>query len=63
MDALDTYRKRYPNGVLGQEAAMLRIEALLGRGDRATAQRVGEQFLKFHPKSALAPRVRLLLGQ
>lgn len=62
LTALDDYASRFPNGVLGQEAAMLRIEALLARGDKSGAARVGKRFLEQHPRSALAPRVRALTG-
>lgn len=59
--ALDEYHRRFPRGVLQQEAAMLRIEAMLARGDKATATRLGKRFLEQYPRSALAARVRSLL--
>lgn len=58
LSAVDAYQRRFPKGVLGQEAALLRIEALLSRGDTAKATRLGQQFLELHPRSALAPRLR-----
>jgi len=63
LDALDTYRKRYPKGVLGQEATMLSIEALLAQGENSAAKLMGDRFLARYPRSALASRVRLLLGK
>lgn len=60
--ALDDHDRRFPGGALGQEATVLRIQALALRGDRATAARLGRAFLDAHPNSALAPRVRALLG-
>jgi outer membrane protein assembly factor BamD (BamD/ComL family) len=61
--ALDDYQRRFPRGVLQQEAAMLRIEALLARGDKATARRLSQRFLEQYPRSALAARVKNLLEE
>lgn len=61
--ALDDYQRRFPGGVLQQEAAMLRIEAMLARGDKATAKRLGQRFLEQYPRSALAARVKSLLEE
>lgn len=59
--ALDEYQQRFPRGVLQQEATMLRIEALLARGDRANATRLGKSFLAQYPRSAFSPRVKSLI--
>jgi TolA-binding protein len=59
--ALDEYQRRYPGGVLVQEAALLRIESLLARGDKATAARLGRQFLQHYPRSPMAARVKTLI--
>jgi len=61
--SLDTHDRDFPNGALAQEAAMLRIEALVANNDLATAQTVGHRFLATHPDSAHADRVRTLLGE
>lgn len=61
MVALDEYQRRFPGGVLTQEAALLRIDALLARGDRANAARLGHQFLARYPRSAMAGRVKALI--
>jgi TolA-binding protein len=58
--ALDEYQRRYPGGVLVQEAALLRIESLLARGDKASAARLGHQFLQRYPRSPMAARVKTL---
>lgn len=58
---LDDYARRYPRGTLAQEAALLRIEALLAQGNRAEARRFGRSFLEASPGSPLAARVRALL--
>jgi TolA-binding protein len=60
--ALDRYQQDYPHGALAPEATVLRIEALLESGDRARAKSLGEAFLKAHPKSPHAQRVRSLIG-
>lgn len=61
--SLDGYAKRFPNGVLGREATVLRIEALQKRGDAAAARDLGHRFLAAHPRDAYAARVRSLLGE
>ena len=45
-------------GALAHEAAALRVEALVQRGDTAEATRVARAFLAAHPKSPLADRMR-----
>ena len=59
--ALDEYQRRFPGGVLAQEATLLRIDALLARGDRASAARLGRQFLERYPRSPMAARVKTLI--
>ncbi|HVY26171.1 MAG TPA: hypothetical protein VHB79_06445 [Polyangiaceae bacterium] len=61
MAALDEYQRRFPGGVLTQEATLLRIETLLARGDKASAARLGQRFLQRYPRSAMAARVRALI--
>jgi TolA-binding protein len=60
--ALDHYQQDFPRGTLAPEATVLRIEALNVAGDRARAKSLGEAFLKAHPKSPHAQRVRSLIG-
>jgi TolA-binding protein len=60
--ALDHYQQDYPRGTLAPEATVLRIEALQLAGDRSRAKALAESFLKAHPKSPHAQRVRSLLG-
>jgi hypothetical protein len=40
LDALEHYRAAFPNGRLGAEAGLVRVEALLALGDRAAALRL-----------------------
>ena len=54
--------RRFPRATLGPEATMLRIEALVARGERAAAERVGKAFVEAHPKSPYEGRIRSLLG-
>jgi hypothetical protein len=60
--ALDAYARAYPRGRLGLEAEVLRIDALDRSGQSDAAKRRAEAFLRQHPKSVLAARVRRILG-
>lgn len=60
--ALDDHDRRFPGGALGQEATVLRIQALVLRGDRASAARIGRAFLDAHPRSPHVARIRTLIG-
>jgi len=62
LQMLDEYKVRFPSAVLAPESQVLRIEALVRKGDRASAARLGEAFLARTPRSALAARVRSLLA-
>jgi hypothetical protein len=58
LDLLDTYDRRFPNGVLREESAATRVVALcqLERGPRAAA--LAKRFLTQHASSPLVPRVQ-----
>jgi outer membrane protein assembly factor BamD (BamD/ComL family) len=58
---VDEYDARFPNGSLSQEAAALRIEALLRQGRRQEASDLGTRFTASHPKSLYADKIRRLL--
>ncbi|HVR18178.1 MAG TPA: hypothetical protein VMS65_00735 [Polyangiaceae bacterium] len=60
---LDEYARTFPRGRLGLEAEVLRIDALSRAGETAAAKRRAEAFLKRHPKSVLAQRVRRYLDE
>jgi hypothetical protein len=62
LHALDRYAKRFGSGRLEPEATVLRIEALVQKGDRATAAALAERFETLHPKSPYAARIRSILG-
>jgi hypothetical protein len=58
LDLLDTYDRRFPNGVLREESAATRVVVLcqLERGSRAAA--MAKRFLAQHASSPLVPRVQ-----
>jgi len=55
---LDSYGKTHPRGRLEIEAEVLRIDALAQDGRDDVARRRAMSFLRRHPNSLLAPRVR-----
>jgi hypothetical protein len=59
---LDAYGRAYPHGRLGLEAEVLRIDALDESGRSEAARARAGAFLKHHPHSVLAARVRTRLG-
>ena len=58
LDALDSYDRRFPSGRLQLEAEVLRIDALAKLGHKDAARQHAEMFLRRHPNSVLATRVR-----
>ena len=58
---LDDYSRLYPRGRLVLEAEVLRIDALAKSGQRDIAKKRAEAFLRRHPNSVLASRVRAFL--
>jgi outer membrane protein assembly factor BamD (BamD/ComL family) len=61
--ALDRYKSRFATGRLGPEATVLRIEALMLRGDRAQASALADRFESSNPKSPYAERIRSIVRQ
>jgi outer membrane protein assembly factor BamD (BamD/ComL family) len=59
---LDAYSRGYPRGRLELEAEVLRIDALDQSGRTNLARERAEAFLRRHPRSVLAARVRARLG-
>jgi hypothetical protein len=59
--ALDRYAAVFPRGVFLPEARVLRIEALLLAGDRASAIRLADELLQSDPSGPYAQRVRKLI--
>jgi hypothetical protein len=62
LEELDAYDHRYPHGRLQIEAEVLRIDALAKVGHRDVARQHAEAFLRHHPNSVLATRVRAHLA-
>lgn len=62
LSALDAYSRSFPRGKLGLEAEVLRIDALAKSGQTAAARSRAEAFIKRHPDSVLASRVRSSVG-
>lgn len=61
--ALETYRARFPQGSLRTEATVLRVEALLRAGDRASAEREANDIVRAAPGTRHAARVLDLLAK
>ncbi len=59
--ALDEHGKKYETGALSEEAELLRLEALVQRGQTAAAVSQARAFLAAHPRSPHAGRVRRLM--
>jgi hypothetical protein len=55
---LDIYGESFPHGHLALEAEVLRIDALAKNGQGEAARRRASAFLRRHPTSVLASRVR-----
>jgi len=60
--ALDGYARNFPHGKLSIEAEVLRIGALAKSGQSDAARKRAEAFLRRHPDSVLASRVRSYVG-
>jgi len=58
LSRLDGYARTYPHGRLALESEVLRIDALSRSGQTSLAARRAEAFLRRHPNSVLAARVR-----
>lgn len=59
---LQTYRTQFPRGALQAEATVQRVEALIATGDRGSASKIGEAFLRRYPDSPYSRRIVSLLG-
>ncbi len=62
MTALDEYARTFPEGSLRDEAAVVRVEALLAAGRRADAARTAQPYLRDRPNTPIARRLTDLLG-
>jgi len=62
LSALDGYARNFPRGRLKLEAEVLRIGALSKSGQTEAARKRAQAFLRLHPDSVLASRVRSYAG-
>ncbi len=58
----DEHERSYPNGSLGQEREMIRIQALVALGRKSEARARAARFRASHPGSAYAQRIDDLVG-
>ena len=61
LQQLNDYAHQYPKGSLRAEAGVLRIEALMAKGDRGAAARLGKAYLRRSPNGPYARRIRSVL--
>ena len=61
--AVDQYRERFEDGVLGPEADLLVVEAASARKDHPQTIALGRAFLARHPKSPHRARVESLIAR
>jgi hypothetical protein len=59
---LGRHASEFPAGALGPEATMIEVQALLGLGRRSDAEAIAQKHIAFHPNSAVAQRLKMLLG-
>jgi outer membrane protein assembly factor BamD (BamD/ComL family) len=55
---LDEHQRSFPSGLLAEERTAARVVALCGANRQAEARALAATFLKQHPTSPLAPRVK-----
>jgi len=58
---LHAYNQRFPHGELASEETVLRVQALLARGQNEKAVALADRFAAAHPESPLASRVQELV--
>jgi hypothetical protein len=62
LERLDTYMRKHPRALLGQEAVLLRIEALVQAGRRSSASALARRFLASQPQSPHRKRIESIVG-
>ena len=60
LSLLEDHDARFPRGALAAETTVLRVEALLGAGDAASARSLADRFVATNPESPYVPRLRSL---
>jgi hypothetical protein len=61
--ATDEHARRFPRGRLAEEREVIAIQALLGSGNRPTAEVRADRFRKSFPKSVFLPSLDRILGK
>jgi hypothetical protein len=61
LSILDAYERAKVGPTLSAEAALLRIEALVQRGEATRAATLATEFLRAHPQSPVADRMRSII--
>jgi Outer membrane lipoprotein len=59
---VDSYGRRFPRGVLAEEASMLRVQAVYARGDHAAAAALVQRFVTEYPRSVYADKIQWMLS-
>jgi hypothetical protein len=59
---IDSYGRRFPRGVLAEEASMLRVQAVYARGDHAAAAALVRRFDTEYPRSVYADKIQWMLS-
>ncbi|HEU4534250.1 MAG TPA: hypothetical protein VFS00_09030, partial [Polyangiaceae bacterium] len=59
---LDQLQREFPQGQMGPEALMMRLDAMVSRGDRAGAAAIARRRLAAQPNGPYAARLRALAG-
>jgi outer membrane protein assembly factor BamD (BamD/ComL family) len=62
LERLDAYARKHPRALLGQEAVLLRIEALVQAGRRGSASSLARRFLASQPQSPHRKRIESIVG-
>src|SRR5262249_31861381 len=58
LSAVDQYERTFPNGSLRMEANVVRVEALLARGDKAAARKLARDLLARDPSGPQSRRLQ-----
>jgi hypothetical protein len=61
--ALDRYRAQFPGGALASEEAVLRVQAMVARGDKSNATDLANSFRANHPDSPYGRGVQDLVSK
>jgi TolA-binding protein len=59
---IDAYGRRFPRGLLAEEASMLRIQSVYARGDRVAAAALVRRFRADYPRSVYADKIQWMLS-